>query len=394
MLRLDPKSHFKLLEGRQQQILDIQAAEQGRKGSIAEQLTEPCCSRRRQRENDDDSTVDEREERRSLRRTGKRTSPASSSSRSSKEICRSNKQLKKAVSNATRSLYDVLSLAILTVFGVALLALTISWNTIPIELYSGMVDALKLMTMMFQLGYALIAILVWEGDSFFTILDMAMVVVSPAADIYWFGVYNTSDNGTLRPVDILTFSLLIGYMTGRVWAMAVRPPFCHQAAALSGTSCRPSNLERLDVIWVSSSASLLAEILPDFEEVYRDLSNKWGESNAQKACRVSVYCTDPDPHAEEMLQLSTLYQQGMIQFAEPNFAEILQDHTLELIKTRQSSQSLVAFSGSSQLAKELHQCKISNDIVVSQSRSSITFLFSFSSPFLFLTDSCFLLAPS
>jgi hypothetical protein len=367
LVRLDPISHFSSLEERQQQIFDIQVAEQNRKGSIASQLTEPCCSRRRQR-GMDDSTDDENEERKNLTRIDAGTGKPrrSSSSRFSKELCRSNKQLKKAASNATRSLYDVVALTILTAFGITLLALTISWNTIPIELYSGMVYSLKLMTIVFQLCYALLAILVWDGDSFFTIIDIALVVVSPAADIYWFGVYNTSEGGTLRPVDILTFSLLIGYMTGRIWARAVQP-HCHQlplsSSALSGSS---RNLERLDVIWVSTSASLIAEILPDLEEVYRHLSYVWGEENAQQACRVSVYCTDTDPYANEMLQSSTLYQQGMIKFEQPNFADILQDHTLELIETRQSSQSLVAFSGSLQLAKELHQCKIQNDMAVSQ----------------------------
>lgn len=378
LVRLNPESHFNLLQERQQRLDDIQSAEQSRQGSIAQQLMQPCCAMRKRQRCGDMTEGNDHTSKDSAREESTRNL-VSPNGKASPCLHGPKKELKNAAWNARISIFGTMALVILVVFGVTLIALTISWNTISIKLYDGMVVALKLSTLVFQACYAIVALCLWDADNFLTIVDMALIVVSLAVDMYWFGIYNTSENGTLRPVDILTFSLFIGYMTGRVWAMTVRP-HRHQAPTASSLpvllgSSRPSNLERLDVVWVSTSASLIAEILPFMENVYQELSSAWGEANAQKACRLSVYCTDQDRHAQDMLHrvLSSssraLYQQGMVKFEKPNFGGILQEHAMELVETRRSSQSLVACSGWPQLAKDIHQCKLANDMVVSQSLS-------------------------
>ena len=59
----------------------------------------------------------------------------------------------------------------------------------------------------------------------------------------------------------------------------------------------------------------------------------WGEENAMKVCRISVFVTDTDQVECTLLktELSTskLYKSGAIHFCRPDSGEMTEGHTLE-----------------------------------------------------------------
>jgi hypothetical protein len=68
--------------------------------------------------------------------------------------------------HATRSIYGaVLLTTMMPVLEISLMAFTTSWNTIYIELYGGKVEALMVLTAVFQLSFAVVACCVWNAST-------------------------------------------------------------------------------------------------------------------------------------------------------------------------------------------------------------------------------------
>jgi hypothetical protein len=332
LMKFKPDAHLAELKKNIEHVRQIESAEEITKGTIFKKTAAACCRR----------------------------DVLQGSSRSKDE------DMRNEASRATRSIYGVVLLAAFPVLGVSLIALTISWNTIPIKLYWGMTEALQLVSLFFQVSFALIAFCVWEANNFFAFTDVAICLIAPFADWYWVSEGYNADDGILSPTDITLFSLLVGYMTARFWAMTVRPRY-------SSWRLRSSNnysliLECLEIIWVTRSASLVSEVMPDIDTIWRDLAHSWGEEHVNEVCRISVYVTDKDPmHVTSLqhdIQSTRLYQAGCVHFGRPNFQGVVESHTLEMICTRRNSYTLLAFCGSPQLASELHQVKIYNDMMI------------------------------
>jgi hypothetical protein len=67
---------------------------------------------------------------------------------------------------------------------------------------------------------------------------------------------------------------------------------------------------------------------------------------------------------QELLHLSLGQADAdFIHFERPDFSDIIENHTLDMITTRRNSYSVLAFCGSPILAGELHHLKINNDMV-------------------------------
>ena len=127
-------------------------------------------------------------------------------------------------------------------------------------------------------------------------------------------------------------------------------------------------LDKLELVWVSRSASLVSELMPDINCIWEALAEQWGNENAAKVCKISVYVTDKDEEACELLRrelsASQLFRGGAIKFGRPDFARLIEDHTLNMICTRKKSYSLLACCGSQQVAEEIHHHKVSNDMAM------------------------------
>ena len=266
---------------------------------------------------------------------------------------------------ATRSIYGVVLLSLLTSMGAMLVGLTISWNATTINNRRGMTFFLQFVTATFQLIFALIALFIWDGNSLFAYTDAALCLVAPFFDWSLSLRYANNPQGRLSPGDITTYCIGVGYMTARLWSQTVAPRHKSQRkhVAVEG----PGVLEKMEVVWVSRSASLVSELMPDITCVWEALVSQWGKEHADKVLKVSIFVTDKDNEARDLLKRelasSELFQNGAVQFERPDFAAIIEDHSLRMICTKKESYSLLAFCGSNDIAEEIHHHKVSNDMI-------------------------------
>jgi hypothetical protein len=271
--------------------------------------------------------------------------------------------MEKAAFQATRSIYGVVMLAALSVFGIMLVALTISWNNNSFGLRKGMITALEVSTVLFQACFGFATFFVWDGGQLLALIDTVFCVVAPFADWFWFKQYET--NLELTANNVARYCLLIGYMTVRFWSMTVKPR--HRSWKKAILNDGVSTLERLELVWMCRSTALASELFPIINETWVDLVQCWGKEKARAACRLDIYITDKDEAANEQfrneVKHTALYRSGAIHFCRPDLENIIENHTLDLIATRRSSCSVLAFCGSPELSLSLHQCKISNDML-------------------------------
>jgi hypothetical protein len=303
--RLSPCVHFQILDETRKRRVEYKLAAEERKGSLAGQVVGGCgrganqgkvmaTKADRLRQNIRQSVTQYY-----LMDKDGRPGPSRQSA----------KELQKAAYKATKSLYGVF-MGVLTTLGVTLVGLTISWNTMnslgnktKIEIYEGMITILKIFTVVFQVCFAFTAAFIWDRNSLYAFLDMAVCLIAGPSDYYWFNIYD--EHGSLQAVDITAFCLLTGYTVARLWTKAVSP---------------------------------------------RHLSLQ----HSQKA----------QPFLVEELSKTKLYQQGFVHFGRPNFGELIENHTIGLIdRGSRSSNTLFAFCGSPVRAQELHRCKVSNNMV-------------------------------
>ena len=266
---------------------------------------------------------------------------------------------------ATRSIYGVVFLSLLTALGALLIGLTISWNATTINSREAMTTYLQIASVSFQIVFALIALSVWDGNNLFAYTDTALCLVAPFFDWYLSIQYANNLQGRLSPGDITTYCLLFGYMTARLWTRTVAPR--HKSWRPNDNAEGSDALEKLEIVWVSRSASLVSELMPDIACVWNALAEQWGKENASKVLKVAVYVTDKDQQACDLLKRelssSELFQNGTIHFGRPDFATIIEDQTLQMICTKKKSYSLLAFCGSKDIAEEIHHHKVSNDMI-------------------------------
>mmetsp|Transcript_2572 Transcript_2572/g.5364 ORF Transcript_2572/g.5364 Transcript_2572/m.5364 type:complete len:947 (-) Transcript_2572:219-3059(-) len=390
VIRLSPKMHLQNLHQMRHHRLSYELAAEEKKGSMASKAVRSCWKKNQAPPHSEGSketsfhdenlsplTKDDKLRHSIQQNLVQQDDDDSSTSavdgqrdngRADRSRKRSAWQLKEAASRATQSLYGVIAMGCLTTFGVALLSLTISWNTLKVDISDGMVTILKTFTVLFQVAFAFVALFVWDTKTsmFLALLDLSACLVAVPSDFYWFGVYD--DHGTLRAPEILTICLLTGFQIARLWERSVGPR--HVTWQQAAEDSRSTSMECLKVVWVCRSAPLISEILPDLDEMWQGILREWKLEDALKVVQITVYCTDKDDGAwmrleEELSKSSLLYQHGFVRFGRPNFGEIIQSHSVDLVSQNiRSSNTLVAFCGSPMLAKKIHSLKVSNDMVM------------------------------
>ena len=150
----------------------------------------------------------------------RRESKLASSIRDLQEIMTDNerkitlKDIRGQSRRARLPIFASVALLLVPVLGVTTIGLTLSWNTILIDLYPWMIEPLKIATIVFQSVFALITLFVHNRSEFLTYIDVAISMVSVFADWYWFA---TDRWCNMNSGDLVYFSLLLGYMTLRTW---------------------------------------------------------------------------------------------------------------------------------------------------------------------------------
>jgi uncharacterized membrane protein len=367
LVRLNPKSRRLELLGQQERVRQVELAESCRKKSIVRRVNS-CFNKRA-------VNLETRQDRlsQSIHRGLDRAHEALKHRNNRgvvqegqdfvKDLGINRKEMEKAAFQATRSIYGVVILAALSVFGIMLVALTISWNTNSFGMRKGMVTTLEVSTVLFQVCFAVATFFVWDGGQLLALIDTVFCVVAPFADLFWFKQYET--NSELTAANIARYCLLIGFMTVRFWSMTVKPR--HRSWKKAILNDGVSALERLELVWICRSTALASELFPIMDETWGDLVKCWGKEKARAACRLDIYITDKDEAATEQFRKkvknTALYRAGAINFCRPDLENIIENHTLDLIATRRSSCSVLAFCGSPALSSSLHQSKMSNDML-------------------------------
>jgi len=358
LMRLDPDTHFRDLKNHRQKVHEVESAAQDRQGSFVHRAVRSCRVKTAKYQNLDENTGD------CVRESIKNSIARRGESLSRQELRNTMAQMKIAAWKATRSIYGTVLLSILPVIGITLIGLMISWNSISVELYDGMTHFLKCFTVGFQGCFAIVALFILDSSEFLTYVDIVLTIIAPFADWYW--LLQCEDGGTLNNGDLTLYCLLTGYMLLRLWSMAVIPRHRSWKTRVENRGVMRT-MERFDFVWVTRSASLVAEILPDINEIWESLVSTWGEKNAAAVCRISIHVTDKDEVALEALRKefgkTSLFKGGCIHYGRPDFSLMIQNHTIELIASRRYSHSLLAYVGSPALVQEIHHSKITNDMV-------------------------------
>lgn len=359
LLLLDPAVHRKRLRQHRRKVHEIQMAEDRRKGSVIQYLGTLLTRKKvytmlRSPTNENvkmsiQSYIARFEE--------------DSDADSENKLQTSKSQMKVAAFRATRSIYGGLFLCFVPAIGVALIGLTISWNTIDTQITARMVFFLKLFTVGFQFCFASLAMLVWDATAFLAFIDLAIVIITPFADWYW--LPRCQEGRSLRPNELTLYAILTGYMVVRIWGKAVNAQHRSWRSRLEGINER--TIERTDIVWICRSASLVSELLPEIESLWTQLSEKWGASYVDSVCRIAIYVTDSDQqarsHLKREISSTTVYNSGCVKFGRPDLPSLIRQHTIELAETLTQSQTLLAYVGSPSLANEIHHHKVSNEVV-------------------------------
>ncbi|CAJ1963165.1 unnamed protein product [Cylindrotheca closterium] len=352
MLSLDPIRYLQELEHREIRLNRVQLEMDKRKGCIAKKVYAICRSNQQVVIGNQDKLEA------SIRKDLIRHDELFNLS----DIRTNMAGLRKKADQSTRSLYGIVLLCLAPVFGVVVLGLTISWNTTEVDLAPGMFVALEVITVLFQAIFGFASLCVWDSTSISNYIDLVFCLVAPFADWYWFIVYELR-GAKLSPDEVILASIFHGYMTLRLWSRAVSPRHKTWKKHVDATGSAAANLNCLEMIWTTRSASQASKILPDILSHYNALVAAWGSHNAHKVCRVSVYVTDPDLYACTLLDQEFGSCGIKIIYGRLDIPRSIQDHTLRMIDSHRRSYSLLAFCGSPKLAHEIHRSKISNDMI-------------------------------
>ncbi|CAJ1964502.1 unnamed protein product [Cylindrotheca closterium] len=359
MLALDPIAYLEELDYREQRIHQVQLQMERRKGSIAKKVITMCHSPA-----DEDEEQEDGISRKSVLRVGIQNKLAKHNQLTSMRDIRKNmSELKKGASEATRFIYGTVVLCIAPVLGVVVLGLTISWNTTKVDLTPKMYLALEILTVLFQCIFATVSLFVWDSTSMVNYLDLVISLIAPFADWYWYRVYE-EQRSKLSPEEVILASVFLGYMVVRLWTRAVHP-FHQSWKKHIRNHGSGSSVNCLELVWTTRSASQASKILPDIASHYNALVKAWGAENAKEVCRVKICVTDADPVACAQLQeeMKTTASGIELSIGRLDIGRWIEDHTLRMIDAHKRSYSLLAFCGSPRLAQEIHQQKISNDMI-------------------------------
>lgn len=357
LLSIDPLRYMQKLKHDRQTIRQISRAEAERQGSLATKLHSTCRQRKKSADSSNSQSVKTNG---SIIRAQIRQHVTAHNTLESNRDLRSNlERMKMLAFKASRSIYGTVLLSFMPMLGVALIGVTISWNTLhnfDFIITPNMIAAIKVFSVVFQALFAGIAMLVWDANGLFFFIDATICLVFPVADWFWFRQYSMF--GYLPSTSIALSCLTTAYLTFRCWNAALQPCKHHTVPE------EVTVMERLDLVWITRSAGLVGKVLPDLDARMKELIDVWGENTSQ-VIGITIHVTDPDEHATTALSVMArdLECPIAIEFKRPDLSTLLEQHTLRLVTTCTQSQSLLAYCGSSNVAAQIQQLKVFNDML-------------------------------
>jgi hypothetical protein len=348
---LDPEAYFAHRKEDERRIAKIQQASEKTKGSLACKLLAACFGGSFIRS----KSLQSDEIRKSISRSVEKYDAMQNRN------YKINKgEMSKAASRATRSMYGVVFLGLLTLVGSLVLSLELSWDALGI-LHDRIFHALLILDICFEVSFVLVSQFIWDGNHFISCMDMAVCIAAPLVKWFVFSAYrNDSESFVVN-------AMIDVYMTLRLWGMTVK-----SRNTVWQKTHDSSSFDRLEMIWVTRSCTNVSELLPDIEATWNHLEGIWGPTLAEEVLRIKIYVTDKNQAAKHLLlrelHESSLHRRGWIVFERPDFEKILEKHSLDVIcsqrQTSGCSSTLLSFCGSPVLGQIIHQAKINNDMTL------------------------------
>ena len=370
LLRLDPDRHITSLTENCDKIIRYEEARYVYKGSVGAKLVSGL--RLRKRNTTTTSHTETTTTTTSVDIHDGDTSVDNETSSSSASLIK----MERAATAASRGIYGKVLLSFMPMAGIALIGFTLSWNTTPTPIefvpwsYPAMRHTAMVLTCVYQAAFALVALLIWNTNSFAVFLDFWLVVITPFADWLWFD--RLIRFGKLETTDMILYTLLMGYFVFRSWYSVVKPRkgSWRTATKIAGVD----TLQRMDAIWIVRSPVVASQLLPEIENQYKLLVDKWGIARANQVCKIKIFVTSKDEYDQQFMALLTkkelsnswLVKAGCIEFGQrPDLSKLLQEHTLDVMSQQTHSYTLLSFCGSQKVSSELQKLKVQNDMIKS-----------------------------
>jgi hypothetical protein len=235
--------------------------------------------------------------------------------------------------------------------GLLMLGFTLSWNTLPFELYSEMPIFLIAGTIFFQTIFLLSVVRSFRSTTrnAFSFLDLVVIAVSVVADWFWFAKRLWGDFDFQA---LVFYSLLVFYMFIRLWIQSLQDAAYNPVKDSNDRRSGTVVYEKFCFVWSSGSAEFIAQVYPDILETWEELAHVWGAKKAMEMCEIRIHCTDLDQEACQQLvdelQTTSLFQEGAIRFGRPSIQDLVEKNTSDAMDspTKTASRTLLAFCGS------------------------------------------------
>jgi len=255
---------------------------------------------------------------------------------------RENKELlERATFRATKSLYGTTVLTGISLFGVIVFSLNLSWTLTTADIDEDMITNLEIITILLHAVFFVCPFFIWNGVTLQSYVDGMLSVALPFLDWYYHGIEYLSTG------QVITLSIVNGYITFR---------FYQKTLETVGHHTTKDNVEHLHFIWAVRTIKIARQIYPEILETYNQLVAEWGEEYAKEVLDVSIYITDKDRNEAATFRAeirnTSLFKSRKVLFIRPKLGDILEEHAQNLFEIRPAySSTLVAFCGGPALSR-------------------------------------------
>ena len=268
-------------------------------------------------------------------------------------------QPERGVRLLVRAKVKLIFVAALSSLAVALIGMTVSWNSLPFTASQEMMTSIYVICIVIQSAFTVFALFIWPSDSLWTLVDLGVVCATPIADLYLFREYERAQHWQRNQV--VFFGLLSAFMAVRFWVSATGG----QPNRRSVYSSERPAIPHFHLIWVTKSKTFISVILAEMQKYWDRLERRQqqqqqhGSDFVKRHCCLSIYCTDTTANDPEESMIPEQTHVGApntrVFLGRPDFQKILTESGTDLAQERAVSRTLIAFFGSSQVSQVVAQ---------------------------------------
>ena len=157
-------------------------------------------------------------------------------------------ELNKATFRATQSFYGTAILTFVTLFGVIVFSLNLSWTLTTAEIDKDMMTDLEIITILLHAIFFVCSFFIWNGVTLQSYVDGMLSVALPFLDWYYHSIESLSTG------QVITLSIVNGYITFRFYQKTLETVGQHTTA---------ENVEHLRFIWAVRTVKIARQLYPE-----------------------------------------------------------------------------------------------------------------------------------